>query len=183
MHSVSVLSSCSSSKRVRFSTFKNTAVFKRSMTEKSERWQINQWYGKTKTHGSNLLEKQADTARTKSGKNHCLKASGKRSLLRLTQWETLKEQTNTWKKSCKESAKRESELYKMIELAAIDESKEHKERSMLKDLLYEVQKRREEEDEARGLIEEMQCNLDEAHARSYETEWKLDRVVGILRLF
>ena len=72
-----------------------------------------------------------------------------------------------------ESVKRESELYKMIELAAIDERQEHKERSMLKDLLHQVQKRREEEVEARGLIEEMQRNLDEAQARRYETERKL----------
>ena len=52
-------------------------------------------------------------------------------------------------KSCKESAKRESELHWMIELAATDERQEHKERSLLKDLLHQLQKRREEEDEAR----------------------------------
>ena len=37
--------------------------------------------------------------------------------------------------------------------------------------------RREEEDEARGLTEEMQRNLDEAQSRSYEVERKLDRVL------
>ena len=36
-------------------------------------------------------------------------------------------------------------------------------------------KRREEEDEARGLLEEMQGNLDEAQAKTHETERKLDR--------
>ena len=40
----------------------------------------------------------------------------------------MKEQTNTWNKSCKESAKRESELYKMVEPADIEERQEHKER-------------------------------------------------------
>ena len=48
---------------------------------------------------------------------------------------------------------------------------------MIKDLLHQLQKRREEEDEARGLIEEMQRNLDEAQTRSYEVERKLDRVL------
>ena len=66
----------------------------------------------------------------------------------------------------------------MVEQAVIDERQEHKERSMLKDLPRQLQKRREEEDEARELFEEMQRNLDEAQARSYETERKLDRVLG-----
>ena len=65
----------------------------------------------------------------------------------------------------------------MVEQAAIDEKQEHKERRMLKDLPRQLQKRREE-DEARELVEEMQRNLDEAQARSYETERKLDRVLG-----
>ena len=42
----------------------------------------------------------------------------------------------------------------MIELTAIGERQEDKERSMLKDLLHQLQKWREEEDEARGLIED-----------------------------
>ena len=33
----------------------------------------------------------------------------------------LKEKTHTWNKSCKESAERETELYKMIEIATKDE--------------------------------------------------------------
>ena len=86
----------------------------------------------------------------------------------------LKEKANTWNKSCTESAKRESELYKMIELTAIDERQKHKGRSMLMDLIQQLQKAREEEEEARGLIEEMQRNLDEAH----ETERKLGPVLG-----
>ena len=83
---------------------------------------------------------------------------------------TVKEKTSTWNKSCKESAKRESELYKMIEQAAIDERQEHKERSMLEGILKQLQKEREDEYEARALIEEMQRNL--------ETERKLGRVLG-----
>ena len=66
----------------------------------------------------------------------------------------------------------------MFELAAVDERQEHKERSMLKDLPQQLQKEREEEEEARGLAEEMQRNIDEAQARASETERKLDRVHG-----
>ena len=57
---------------------------------------------------------------------------------------TLKEKTNTWNKSFKERANRESEFYKMVELAAIDERQEDKERSMLKDVLKQLRKEREE---------------------------------------
>ena len=45
--------------------------------------------------------------------------------------------------------KKESELYKMVEAAAIDERKEQDERSMIRDLLEQLQKRREEEDEVK----------------------------------
>ena len=48
---------------------------------------------------------------------------------------------------------------------------------MIRDLLEQLQKRREEEDEARGLTEEVQRNLDEAQNRSYEVERKVDRVL------
>ena len=72
---------------------------------------------------------------------------------------TLKEKTNTWNKSCNERANRESELYKMVELAAIDERQDDKERSMFEDVLKQLRKEREEEHEARALIEDMQHNL------------------------
>ena len=90
---------------------------------------------------------------------------------------TVKEKTNTWNKSCKESVNRESELDKKVEAAVMDEkNKNKKERGMIGDLPGQLQKRREEDDEERGLIEEMQHNLDEAQNRSYEVERKLDRV-------
>ena len=128
--------------------------------------------------GSNLPGKKADRARTISGKVQSLKASGQRSLLEMDAvGSTVKEKANTWNKSCKESVKRESELYKMVEAAAIDERQEQKERGMIRDLLEQLQKRREEEDEARVLTEEMQRNPDEAQSRSYEVERKLDRVL------
>ena len=34
---------------------------------------------------------------------------------------TVEEKTNTWNKSCRESENRESELYKMVQKASIDE--------------------------------------------------------------
>ena len=113
------------------------------------------------------------------GKILSLKASGKRSLRRLTQWNSVKEKTNTWNKSRKESAKRVSDMCKMFEA---DEKQEQKERGMIRDLLEQLQKRWEEEDEARGLIEEMQRNLDEAQNRSDEVERKLDRVLCTFKL-
>ena len=62
-----------------------------------------------------------------------------------------------------------------MNVAAVDGRQEHKER---RDLLHQLQKRREEEDEVRRLLEEVHRNLDEAQARSYQMERKLDRVLG-----
>ena len=48
---------------------------------------------------------------------------------------------------------------------------------MIRDLLVELRKRREEEDEARNLLEEMQRNLDDAQKKSHEVEQKLNRIL------
>ena len=42
---------------------------------------------------------------------------------------TVKEKTKTWNKSCKESVKRDSELYKMVQAAAVDERQERKKKT------------------------------------------------------
>ena len=65
----------------------------------------------------------------------------------------------------------------MVEVAGTDENQEERERGMIRDQLVELRKRREEEDEARNLIEEMQRNLDDAHNKSYELEQKLNRIL------
>ena len=56
-----------------------------------------------------------------------------------------------------------SELHKMVEIAAIDEIQEDKERSTLEDTLKNLRKEREEENEARAFLEEMQQNLEETN--------------------
>ena len=86
----------------------------------------------------------------------------------------VKEKSNTRTKSCKESAKREAELFKMVEVAVTDEKQEERERGMIRDLLVELRKRKDEEHEARNLIEEMQRNQD----KSYEVEQKRNRILS-----
>ena len=73
--------------------------------------------------------------------------------------------------------KSETELYKMVDAAVMDEKQEQKGRGKIRDLLEQLLMRREEEDEASGLIEEMQRNLDEAQNKSCEVERTLDRVL------
>ena len=86
------------------------------------------------TDGNRLPGKTAVSVHTTT-----LNASGKRSLAKIdVVVTTVKEKTNTWNKSWKESAKRESELYKMVEQAAIDERQEHKEKCMIKDMLHDA---------------------------------------------
>ena len=86
----------------------------------------------------------------------------------------VKEKTTTWNKSRRESAKRESELYKMVEQAAIRKARAQRKKHAQG---LATAKERDEEEEARGRVEEMQRNLDEAQGRvlgeyiySYEKE-------------
>ena len=90
----------------------------------------------------------------------------------------LKEKTHTWNRTRKEGAKREIVLYKIKEIVANDKQQEDKERRRLKETLNKLRQEREEENEARALLQEMQQNLDEAHARASETERKMCRECG-----
>ena len=60
-----------------------------------------------------------------------------------------------WTKSSRESAKREAELFDMLEKAATNEKGEGRDRDKLGDKLEAFFTRKEEEDEATGLMEEM----------------------------
>ena len=68
MHRVSVSSSCSSPKRESLSKVKKTSAFlKRAMHEKSKRWQLEEWCGKTKSHKRQPAGKKVDNARMING--------------------------------------------------------------------------------------------------------------------
>ena len=60
----------------------------------------------------------------------------------------MKEKKITWNKSGKESAKREADLYTMLDCAATDEKKEERNGDKLGDKLDTFLERKEEEDEA-----------------------------------
>ena len=89
----------------------------------------------------------------------------------------VKEKKNTWHKSGRESSKRETELITMVESAATDEKQEERDRCRIKDQLAEVRRRKDEEDEARCFIEEMQRNIDAAQNKIFEAEQKLHRIL------
>ena len=151
----SLSSSCCSSKRRRLSKVKKTtAVLKRAMTEKRERWQGNEWYGRPvyrwqQPTGCDGGQSSTDTWDISQTKGKWREISAEMDAVVTT----VKEKTNTWNKSFEESAKRETAWYKMVEVAVINEKQEERERGMTRDLLGELRKRREEEDEARNLIE------------------------------
>ena len=54
----------------------------------------------------------------------------------------VKEKSNTWKKGCKESTKRETEVFQMVEVAVTDEKQEERERDMIRDLLVELRNKK-----------------------------------------
>ena len=106
------------------SKVKKTAVLKRAMTEKRERWQSKDWYRNTKSRwqqpagcgGGQSSHDTCDTAKPK-GKWREISAE-------IDAVETIvKEKKNTSHKSGKESTKRETEVFKMVEVAAQKERK------------------------------------------------------------
>ena len=81
----------------------------------------------------------------------------------------------SWVKSCKESSKRETEIYAISEGMAEDTKFEDGDKSRLRKALKQHRKDRHEGNAARELLEEMQQNVGEAHARASESEkslWK-----------
>ena len=66
----------------------------------------------------------------------------------------MKEKKRTWLKTGKESAKSEADLNEMLEQTATDEKREERDRDKLGDKLETFLDRKEEEDEATGLMEE-----------------------------
>ena len=87
-------------------------------------------------------------------------------------------QTHTWNKSCKESVKRETELHKMIEIAAKDEKQEDNERNIIQKTLKQLRKEEDEADEARTLLDYMQQNVDDTEAKVTETRRPLYREIN-----
>ena len=147
------------------------------MTEKRERWQNKECYGKTKSRWQQPAREDGgqsshDTWTNSQHQGQWKEISGDFDAVE----NTVEEKTNTWNKSCLESVKREKELYNLVEAAVMDENKQQ-ERGMIRDLMEQLQKKREEEDETNGLIEEMQRNVEDAQHRSYEGKRKLDRVL------
>ena len=79
----------------------------------------------------------------------------------------MKEKKITWTKSGTESAKREADLYTMLETPATDEKKEERNRDKLGDKLEAFLLRKEEEGEATCLMEEMRKNVEATQHKSF----------------
>ena len=78
----------------------------------------------------------------------------------------VKEKKITWTKSGRESAKREADLYEMLEKAATDEKREERDRDKLGDKLEAFLTRKEMEDDATCLMEEMRKNVVAAQQKN-----------------
>ena len=109
---------------------------------------------------------------TRSGTCEAQRKSGQRSL-RTTEYSrhSLKKKI-TWTKSGRESAKREAELFDMLEKAATNE-KRGRDRDKLGDKPEVFLTRKEEEDEATGLMEKMRKNVVAAQQKNFEAEQSL----------
>ena len=85
------------------------------------------------------------------------------------------EKKHTWVKSCWESAKRETEMFKVAESMADDAKDKDGDRGRPRKTLKQLRKEKDEDNEARALQEEMQQNFDAARAMASETEQGLYR--------
>ena len=141
---VSISSSCSSPKREAVSTVKkNSAILKKAMTNRHTRWSKKEWYSTSNPHWRSSAGEDAGQDSHDKCKSSKPQDKWKEISLEMdVSGSAWKEKTHTWNKSCKESVKRESELCKMVDIAAIDERQEDKERSVLKDTLKKLQKER-----------------------------------------
>ena len=162
MHKVSLSSSCSPDRRRRkiSSGKKTTAVLKKVMTEKDERWKSREWDGSTKTRWqqpaeSTWRQSSVDAWEHAKPQDKWTEVSADCRVLEAL----VREKKITWTKSGRESAEREAELFDMLEKAATNEKREGRGRDKLGDKLEAFLTRREEEDEATGLMEEMRKNV------------------------
>ena len=129
------------------------------MTEKSETWKSRERCGTTKTRwqqpaGSSGRQSSLNAWEHVKPKGEWKEVSSEFEEV----YALVKEKKITWNKSGR-SAKREADFYAMVESAATDEKQEERDRDKLSDRREEFRKRKEEEDEAMCLIEEMRKKL------------------------
>ena len=153
MHRVSISSSCFPPKREPVSTVKkNSAILKKATTERHTGWSRKEWHSNPKHQCRSSAHEDAGQSSHDKWKSSRPQGKWKEVSLEVDALgSALKEKTHTLNKSCKESARRETKLYKMIEIAAKDEKQEDKQRSITKKTFTQLGKEEDEADEARAL--------------------------------
>ena len=99
------------------------------MTKKREKWKSKDWYGNKKSRWQQPArgdggQSSHDTWDTAKPKGKWREISAEIDAVGTS----VEEKKNTWHKSGKESTKRETELFTMVEVAATDEKQEERER-------------------------------------------------------
>ena len=155
---VSLSSSCSLQRRgKRSSVKKTTAILKRATTDQNDEWKSRVVCLHENKIVATCREQWGDKSSVDTGEH--VKPEGK--WIEVTpDYRVLdaleNEKKATWTKSGRESAKREADLYDMLEKAATDEKKEERDGDKLGDKLGSFpQKGKKKMNEATGLMEEM----------------------------
>ena len=155
-------SSCSPDKRrKRSSVQRTTAVLKKTMTEKNERWEVE----------SGMVQRKQQPTGSSGGQSSIdaweySKPEGKWTEVSADH-RVLKGKKITWTQSDTESAKREGDLCHVLKKKTINEKREERDRDKVGDKLEAFLARKEEEDEATGLMEEMRKNVVAAQQRKF----------------
>ena len=90
-------------------------MLKRAMPERHTEWSRKDWNSRSKTHLRSSAVEDAGQSSHDKWKSSKIQGKWKEIFLEMdVLGSSLKEKKNTWNKSCQESAKRETELYKIV---------------------------------------------------------------------
>ena len=163
-------------KRKRSSAKKTTAVLKKKKKSRggeNEKWKRREWCSSTKTRWQQPAESSGGQSSVDAWEHAKPKGKWTEVSADCRVLDALvKEKYITWTKSGRESAKRETDLYDMLEEAATDEKKEERDREKLGKKLEALLTKKEEEDEATCLMEEIMKNVVAAEQKSFEAGQK-----------
>ena len=122
---------------------KISAILKRAMTERHTGWSRKDWNSRSKTHWRSSAVEDAGQSSHDKWKSSKIQGKWKEVSREMDVLDSsLKEKKHIWNKSCKESAKRETELFKMTEICANDEKQEDNERNIIKKTPEQLREKR-----------------------------------------
>ena len=161
---------------------KNSAFLKRAMTERHAGWSRKDGISRFKTLWRASAVEDAGQSSHDKWKSTKFQGKWKEVSIEMDVPGSSLKKKKLWNKSRMESAKRETDQYKMTEIVANDEMQEDNERNIIKKTLEQFSKEQDEADEARALLHDLHQNVDEVEAQIEKTCAQSQRKESIVTL-